>query len=591
MNQAILITTLFLAASVLAPTVVATHATIHDSPVDDRYRRTLEDDQAIMRAPGTPFDGYSNKVVFPGTEIGDGGLFLDARLASRLGPWAMDEFPILFGSTFTEPVLGRSDVLVPGHPHTAYAWFGQWHDLNGNGLIDDLHDARAAATDEFRWRGLATGESVAVVQYLVPDASTSRASILANESHYDTDIFVDHTDTRHVEQYWSGPFTYSTEGSLLTHVQALVVAGAQASVGGAIKYDLDDPNALIDVDRYEAVSPEVGALISSTYTYAKARQAEADHLYATTYAAYLAGPVAEVLAARNETVADINAARNEIEAFVDSTTEDVRVPTVNPPYAREPNHPFDDYEERATYGGVGDRYGTGNQYPGYQDLHQFYADTYPFLEHCVGAYARVDATSVEISQGLTCNYSNRDIIGGTKDTRGTGMALGFTRLLGLWKDINLDGHVGAVCDPSTPDFDAHQNGCKNQGVYPYDVTPEAELVRHCETVQGAKGVVRVQPLDGDWSGAILIRNHRETTRAAFDPDTARLLEGREVVDIRWVQNCEDRVLDVILFPAGASPVALVTQSEYTLRSYQNHELGVTIGEQTVRDIDVIAATL
>lgn len=578
MKRAILIVFLLVAASVLAPFTTASHSTIHDNAANDEYRRTLEDDGAVMRASGTPLDGYGNKVVYPGHEPGDGTLFLDSRLASRIGVDFMDEFPLLFSRTVTEPAFGRSDVLLPGYPHVAFAWYGQWNDIDQDGMIDDVHDADGAASDEFRWRGLASGEEVAMVQYLLPRTGNGGFSIMADPSKHDTDVFDDHTATEHAEQYWHGPVTYATDGSLLTGMQTLVVAGAQAVIGRSIAYDLDDPAALIDVDRYEALSPEFGALVSSAYTYAADAQ---DQAFAT-YQTFL-----------NEVFfPTYGGAIGTTDWIVENaTTTAENLPSINAYYAREPNQPLDDYENRAVYGGVGDRYGTGNHYPGYEHSYQFYADTFPFAQICVGAYARAPPTGIEASQWLTCNYSNRDPLGGLQETSGAPTFLGFKRLLGLWKDLNGDGHVGDVCDPATDDFDPVRNGCRNQGEYAHDPFPGAEFINHCNTVAGGRGSVRVQPLNGEWSGAVLFRDYRESTRVAFDPGHVRILAGQEPVDIRWKEDCDPYVRDIIMFPAGGSPVPLLTVSEYTIPGFNDETIGILIGQQSVRDVDIISATL
>ncbi len=260
--------------ALMVPTVGATHWTVHEQGIGRGPGDTREDDGAVFRDAASPADGRVNRVVAPGRTPGDGSLFLDAFLGARIG--TRDAGFDLFLGHLAGDVLGRPNVLLPapggreafaGH-HTS-AWYGWWMDGNGDGIIDDVHDAAcgtaACPGDEFRWRGIASGNAAGMVTLVTPAAGSGPWS--SGPGPGATSDMTDWTSRSNAEQSWRGAFTASgVDAGLLSTVQTFTLAGARADPSSALGYDLEDPDALWDVDRYESLSADAEALWASAMT-------------------------------------------------------------------------------------------------------------------------------------------------------------------------------------------------------------------------------------------------------------------------------------------------------------------------------------
>ncbi len=589
---------LLLMVPAVATSAQASHWLLYSEGVEESVGATQEDDQAVIHAPGNPLHGRVNRVTAPGGEPGDGGLFLDARVG-------VDTLagPVVYPGFLLAGPLGRTDFTPPGSRDVS-AWYGWWNDLDGDGAIDDLHDAgcggAGCGSDEFRWRGLASGESVAVTYFGIPGGNPDQDLTIAltdltwfhamvdaagNPRSFSRIELDDGTAPGNPEQAWTGATDVTADGGLLTTTQMLVLAGAPTAIGDPTGYDMDAPGALYDVDRFEAVSPDVEALWSPT----------------TAAARHAAVPVVldGILLANASLATALDAISGDlvpVPATPDAT------PLVAPSLAKEPDHPQDDSEGRALFGGIGDRLGSGNAYPGYADGFNLYLDNVGWFQPCAGAWVPAPVGN-PIAAGACSVYADNavtrfDPAGGTSgDTRSTGSILAFEARFFLWKDRNSDTHVGNVCDPSDPEaFDGQRNTCAGASGWPHSILSTNEIVNVCDTATGKGTTFTVRPL-GSWSGAVLQRDRSQTTRAALE-DGLHVLTGSDPVTLRWRDTCsyegEASVLqsrDALVFPAGGHPVPLEVVASVAITGFVVHHLGIDVGAQRVLDVDVIPASM
>ncbi len=578
-------TLLFLLLATLGPVASAGHWTLYHSGLDGSVARTTEDDGETVRATGNALDGRGNQVTPPGHGIGDGGLFLDTRIGGRLGgsrvlSSTQDTGFDVFADAFTQPALGRGNVILPGEVR-ASTWYGYWNDLDQDGVIRDIQDQACAGgcpLDEFRWRGAATDENIVMRHFMLP-ATTQGVLVGPSRDGSTLKAFMeDRTDPSNAEQGWimrGNQVPMALDGSLLVTIQSITIAGAKLAPGTFHEIDLTDPDALTDVDRYQALSAEGEALYTTS---ARGAVLIADD--ARGGAVPDLAPVFDVLDVAITPVV-------VVENMVGQAKSDLLIP----PVAREPNHAEDDFEERAQFGGVGDIAGSGNHYPGYaagQGRH-FFHDAYPTERHCVGAYAAVPGTAIETRQTFQCRYETVDPRGAEAGhSRGTGWWLTFTGLAALWEDTNGDGYVGTMCDPAGTEWDAATNTCRNAASKP--PYRGGESVDVCIALQGSATAVTVTPVGADWPLAVFVPDHETPSRGVYG-DGVRVLQGREPAIVRWGDTCPLTSRDAILFPEGGSTVPLRVESTLVLDGYHDPEIGVDVGAEAVRDVDVIMPML
>ncbi len=586
----------------LAAPAAATHWSFYYEGLQDDVGETREDDGAVMSVPGSALDGRANRVVPAGREPGDGSLFLDMRLGNYGGTSSTDLFapgPVVYPGFAGEAAIGRSDLLLPGGHHYS-AWYGHWQDGNLNGAIDDVHDDACGGpcpADEFIWRGIGSGATAVGIQtYTVPQYKSSAGtgisfSAWGNESRPIPNPLIDRTSRQNGEQGWVGTWVRTTyDAPLLYHLQTLAIAGAQPVVGGEFTYDLNDPAALIDVDRYEAVSPELESLWTAALRTADQANAVPDMLIGLI----LRETVAPLLIQAVDTVDMVQDSLEDVNSLERQAhgTYIGRTP-------REPNHVLDDFEGRAFYGGVGDMAGSFNEYPGYapgNGYHLFF-DVQPRSSVCVGAYAKVPGTSVDHAERVRCGAGMGVVYdsyldpyaSGAGGHRTAGIWLTFSATLVLWQDANGDGYIGPVCDPESPDFDATTRTCpeKNQ-LYPHNYYG-LETLSVCSWTDIPDSTFTIRPVGGSWPEAVVVRDHGEQTRGLYGNVLERPT-GTDPVTLRWSSGCPNSGRDAILFPAG-SDVGFEVVSAVTMSGYLDAEAGVVVGQESVTDVDFLPPTM
>ncbi len=589
--------TLALALILLVPAASAAHWSLYYQGVDSSAGETREDDGAVIMARGNPLDAVANKVVYPGATAGDGTLFLDARLGVTLHSLGGSNAPDIYPGFVVDPFLGTTDFVPPG-TRSITAWFGYWRDLDNDRVIDDQHDAACAggcAADEFKWRGLATSEAMSLTYFGVPGGGEYHEGItigytwlrreageLENTSSVSRISMQDNTALDRDEQGWTGAFDETVHGGLITTKQYVVAANAPVSVGSQLGSDLSDPVVLLDVDRYEALSADVETMWLASSDAARA----------------VAVPL--IIAALDAEDAVVRSLPSAGSVTGDATrgAEEAIAPSL----LKEPNDARDDFEGRATFGGVGDLAGSFNGYDAYTHAHHLYLDTLGFFQPFVGVWAPSPlGAPVTVSQGGTYAdniFTRFDPVGGTgAGERGTGVILAFEARFFLWRDLNADTYVGEICDASDPEsFDAERNTCKGASGWGHTMSTD-EIVSICENSQARGGTFTVAPVGGPWESAIFTQDRRHTTRALFGSE-ARVLTGTEPVTLRWDDACiyefRANVLqsrDALIFPLGGSPVPLLVVSTVSIPGWKDPALGIDLPPERVVDYDVIPATL
>ncbi len=605
------------AVALLAPTATASHWLLYHEAGDTYVGETREDDAEVVRYPESPLDGVANKVTLSG-DPGNGGLFLDAVVGNRLVPSAAGDSTDLYAGSYTQGVIDAPAVLLPGERRVS-AWYGEWNDFNDDGVIDDVHDAgcegAACGDDEFRWRGSASGDSeVAVAAYVVPYTSTffsaggehlvrpGWTSATGWPDRYHMFELQDQTGISNAEQGWLGGTHINTDGGLLGTYFIVVAAGAPRVTGG-LQFNLDHPDALVDVDRYTGITPEVESLY-----YGSIALYHATDPWPTVDAIVDGGTEGITTIALGVAAQGISVANG---ASRDSYGTLHRA--LDPADAKEPNTVFDDFEGRALFGGVGDHGGSYNSYTTYVDGYHLYVDNVARMTQCGGVDARVPGTNAGATATPYCQWapseharttygttSGMDVVGAqVAGERTSGSLLMFETYVVLWKDRNADTHLGNVCEPTDgTSFDAARNTC-NDPPYPWPNKHggHMEHIHACTTSTAEGGSFTVMP-QGDWPPAFLVKDVHQTTRSATDAPP-ELLQGNEPVTLRWRADCnEPRHLepgvysrDAILFPGGGSTVPLIVSATVAIGGFKDKGLGIDLGAERVVDVDVIAAMM
>ncbi len=579
-----------LSSVILGPSVMADHGLIPE--LQDSARRTTEPDSEVLRCAGCVLDGRENRVTYPGATPGDGSLFLDMRLGTRVGPDSPPGFDLYAGAVL-EPVSSGRPILLPGGFH-ATAWYGTWNDLDGDRVIDDIHDAaQGGAGDEFRWRGVATGEAIAMPYYVSPSSYlfVYGAGYGARIDSYE---LVDGTGDAAAHQDWHGSYSpTNTDAGFLADIQVLTLAGAPRANGGVLAYDIDHPDALYDVDSYEAVSPDVAALWTAATVIVRDGQqgaittfwdtaADAAELYGPYYNEHVDPRYRTALALVGDPFFAVTLAFDE----------------TSPKDKREPNTPEDDFEGRAFHGGVGDVPGSYNQYPGHLDGFHMWFDTRPQLVTCAGVWADPGGIAVDAGAPICFSWSTDPVAQQTMREGSSAALLSFNADIFLWHDKNGDGMVGPACDPNDPDqFDQARNTCADRfhGTDAYAFyAGNTESVSACTVATARGSAVTVTPIGGDWPpSTFFIPDYKQTTRPILQ-SSLRLLEGREAVDVRWPDTCSGNGTDIdardaILFPTSETLVPLRTETRATIEAFVDHDRGIANGRESVTDVDVIPA--
>ncbi len=599
-----------------APSAAATHWTLYYAGATAEPGTPHEDDGVVLDAPGNVLHGYENRISPPGVTPGDGGLFLDARVSSVIGS-STAPTPDFYTETATGETLGRHDLLLPTTRRIS-AWYGWWTDIDGNGAVADVHDGACGPAgcpaDEFRWRGHGSDDAVAVIAYVVPGErfptgtlspwayKPSQLGSFNKASTFELKVMEDKTSWENPEQSWTASLFANYDGGFLMTLHTLVAAGAPPSIGSPTEYALDDPAALLDVDRYTAIAPEVESLYTSSVPVVRATLAmlSPDDL----------APAADafVQGARD----DADEEKDKVYVAV-ADGRAAAIAIIASPDDKEPNSVFDDFEGRAMFGGVGGHDGAYNTYDGYLGGYHLYFDNVARGAYCAGAWATVPGTSIVASApaDTTCQSSSAYFdppsqadagrFLGSED-RTSGFSLLFEGHIFLWKDLNADTHVGTVCDPATPAFDAERNTCtESPHPYPHG-TRSQEAVPVCAAARATDTTFTVRPLGGPWSNAVLVRDMRDTTRVAFDQHW-EVLTGTDEVTLRWRSDCisgsgkpfpPDAQLyarDALWFPAGGSRVPLVVTAEVSIAAFNDASLGISEANERVLDVDVLPAMM
>ncbi len=596
-------------------TVAASHWTLyHTERLDPSAGRTLEDDGMTFDLAGNPFEGRANRVVAPGRIPGDGSLFLDTRMANRVGTagGGLDVFPGMFAESVTE----RPDLLLPGY-HALGVWYGWWRDVDSNAFINDLHDTACQGAmcpeDEFAWRGIASEESLAMVAVLAP--KLNGGTLLAAHGNASDFIFTeltDNTDVRNPQQEWAGGFSnFELDAPLLSTLYTLTSAGARSAPGSHLGYDLDDPNGLIDVDRYSAVSSDLEALWTSSVRFALGDDpTDIDRAIGPHYYGERSEMVNESLAlAFNIT---LGAVFNDVTLFLLETgigafeegmaraTEPAV--TLIPRSAREPNTEWDDYGGRALYGGVGDFAGSRNAYPGYQDGYHLFVDTQANTRACAGVRSVVAGPTSASGASFCQTSGDFDLSGSLRDPpqRTSGTFLGFNAYIAIWRDDNRDSYTGTKCDPESEEFDRERNVCSNATIDEnpmYAGWPDNELVGVCDVSSARGGTLTVTPVNGNWPGVVVMRDSSHTPSAATGGWKVHNDASPIVLD--WGTSCRSEFYgpfaistrDVLFFPEGGSDVAIRVESQVSFPGYLDVTNGIEVGHESVTDVDVLPAAM
>ncbi len=578
------LSTLLIALAVATPSVMATHWTLSEAGVGESYAVSTEDDAQVVGLAASDLYGVANRVVDIGRVVGDGGRFLDARMGLRLGPRANDPGFDVYGTPLAAEAAGRSDLLVPG-PHHVSAWYGYWRDSNDDGRIDDVHDAMGDPTDEFVWRGIGSGDLGTSLGAYSVGGSTATPE---KNTWWDRDTMLDRTGHTNTHQEWVGAYDDTYDSPLIASRYTVVVADARPALNGAFPDDLLDPNALIDVDRYDSLSPDVESMWRSAQASGEEAEDDATALRPEVDTGAIIQMVLGIYTSIDGSAA--YSALGHAQTFI------------NPPDGKEPTTHEDDYEGRALYGGVGDAAGSFNSYPGYADAFHLYVDNVARIIACAGAYARVPGTPVAQGANPACVAVEADPLAadGGAGTRASGAYLAFSGYVALWQDLNGDTHVGRRCNATDDSFDAERNTCVQPRTYspignawPHEPSsPETEGICDYADVRG--GTMTVTPLDGAWENAFLVPDYRENTRPVIDGST-RALTGTESVTLRWSEACASRLLiysrDAILFPTGESAVSLRVETRVGLAGYLDTDRGIDIVRESVRDVDHLPAAL
>ncbi len=633
---------------VAAPSVSAAHGS--DLGIVAGTTATMEDDGAVVRGPGHVFDGRENRVVPVGSSIGDGSLFLDMRLRNSNYP---TEAGISSGSILGS-LIGRPDLLMPGYQH-GEAWYGWWNDLDGDRTIDDIHDEAcggpACAGDEFVWRGISSGESPTMTISRLPSNTTipQRAPVF---DYHVWDRVTDETDRSGPHQTWRTSLTIGYTESLIASKTLVTYTNAREVIGGARGFPLDpnDPDALVDVDVHEALSPDVETLwwasmslvgvvsdsskdpasvipdlpypvhpppvdlpvspwtvanptpilayvVGTGATVQQGGQAQPPPV-ASPPLPPLPGPTPTSVLAQvvGEATRTVNLLGLEDPSTVATRANTILNGFTTPPYSKEPNTWEDDYGQHALFGGEGDTLGSYNDYGGYLAGRHLWIDNRADVARCAGTDADilgmgVRATAVGHCLVVTTPY---EPFGGiTHGSRSSGATVRFEMHVGRWQDLNGDTHVGEYCEPN--EFDAQRNTCVKQQPTSWPHAWSKEIVKACVGSSARNGRIILTPINDAWPNVVVVRDSRYLD--ANDLQSIHVRDDTAPIELRFDTNCvmsgdfdQGNIFsrDTLYFPEGPS-VAVHVRTEVVSAEYLDATTGVIIPSERVVDVDILPA--
>lgn len=690
-----LVLVLILTAGALAPFASAqtgqrTFYAVHDldgNSLDPGMGLTTEDDGAVASQPGGELDGVENKVILNTTDgIGTGGLFLDAVWYSDLKASWFD------ANHYATPVTGGRDMMFGSGGFMA--WYGWWLDLDADGRIDDFHDSGSCpptkpacgGEDEFAWRGVGSGSpGIEMALYVIPtnlpavtftnnaigglarfdDVGTSPAwrpdeafGAWANASDASPEAtFVDRTGHADLQQMWVNGDGYSymwTDESLLLTTQSIVVANAEKSSSNT-QYNLEDPEASIDVDIYEAYSPEAESLWVSTggtvpQTYVDARKAPTQiGPMINGYTAMLSAAVNDVSRLINDltsgqrppvdivdeflaenvdpVVDDANEAADPyVGAAIDAANDVLRgapaIPTTNPPWLKEPNHVGDVFPG-ATFSGVPGPAGIGNDYAAHASAHHLFMDGRLSTEIPDWRNVYIQPAGVSYGESGWLFRSTSEVLPceACDSERGlTPTILGANVYATLWKDANGDKWPGRACDPTdAEEWDVATDTCNEDndpryegfpsrvgGTDDWDDATENFPICGTTTLNGGGGPttqgfgLKVYPAPGytweDAGGAMKIREYRRPMYNMWNVDEIQIPTGTEVVELELAKCTANEAVaaavDGLYLATGTLGISLITEVTGTMtKAFKDTATGVSIPIESVTDIDVYLASL
>ncbi len=593
----------FVILSLVAPSALAGPWALYRADLDDAVARTREPDHAVVHEPASGLQGRENRVSYPGNQPGDGTLFLDARLGTRLGVSGGD--PVLYADDALVPA-GRGDFIVPGNLDLS-AWYGWWLDVDSDGIIADKHDARADPDDEFIWRGFGSGEpSIGMMSFTIP--GDQFYSISGNHASIFYNPISDHTSRSNADQGWYGASWIRADAATLTTVTTVVVAGAKAVPGSSLRYDLDDPEGLVDVDHYQSLSPDVETLWFAVLRAPWNRDASAVNEVVEAIEGASGIARTDVTALASQAIATALASATPLlDALRDIERAGGDLPSFTPSLGKEPTTEWDDYGGLAEFGGIGDVWGSGNGYDAYAGGYHLFFDNLARVLACAGAEVPAAGTSVAVGPACMNVGSPEHVLASTSgDAKSAGFLLTFEAFVLLWNDKNGDTHIGRVCERTTNGgFDEARNTCesrKHPRPWPHAPTnmhlpSMSEVVDVCGVAEGRGGDITLTPLGGPWPSVMVIRDHRDTGSVTDDGGPETRSDASPIV-MRWGDACDVGfdtpgsldARDAVIFPTGAS-VAVRVETTVSLARFTNAALGIDIENERITDVDILPATL
>ncbi len=573
--------------------------------------------------------------------------------------------------------------MIPGE-HGHHARYGWWSDKDMDGVIDDNHDrhcatdggSAACAVDELRWRGVASDEATPMIGWAIPSNSywgglaematrvwpfcwevptyalfswpggaeygpddyartmfDCHAGVLSayhngaragNEGSFndDTALAQEHQSYRAGNRYDN---LYTDDGLLVT-ATFVVVANPARDLGNG--WDITVPEALIDVDVYDAVDPSVESLYL-----ASASAARSAYMGAVTT---VWAPIETVWQAANAVpTPDAGVVQDVLDTYVapyldqgaDVVTESTNfgnhpayVTTYNAlysPVAKEPNTAEDDYPS-IVFDGVPDLFGYGNDYSAHRDNWLLYGDVVPEVRLGNVANAHLGPLGEQGNGGdvfdqvtgsnydffrthLGWKYLDPWCAGNADEDRCAIVKLGFRGHAGAWKDLSGDGWAGSVCnpDPSVP-CTPYNNGATAEKEHWWN----GEVRGLCGITTLAGGTLTLRPMSGDWPPVLVVRDYDRPTRNVWrsggDPYQTEVVADDSPITIRWdpaYSKCkgdgvESRAIDEVWFPAGTGGISVRVESVVTLvKSYMTPD-GIEIpAGQSFTDVDYLVAGL
>ncbi|MBI4394306.1 MAG: hypothetical protein HY556_11025 [Euryarchaeota archaeon] len=431
-------------------------------------------------------------------DLGNGNTMLDAVL--YYGPGQAASYVHVNG--YLRNIAGHSNSYIYPNSDGLMAWFGEFDDLDGDGTIDDTCPGAPdynAATDEFSWRGAATGEfgKFDMQTWIIPGNHTGFVGdnpdvwAFGGATVYDDPADDSPTDPRQVgtgtdegesnmrpdssmddrssgasggaantafpsgcpaNTFWVMGNGFNTNYGDNTLIRdTVIVVGVFADGVGKNQiveqgYNLESA-VYTDVDHYSTINPTVRDL----YEGLSATSRDTTQWTGQNVSAIVspeAKPVMDVVFNGGATVKNDEVAAANGKLFA--------------PNEHEPNTPFDRYSCgtasalscNATYNGsafagtcatdsVAQPRGSCNSYGGYQSDWHLWVDSTEFASMCTcGTFAAGIYGPNFIGQNVPSSHSGRY----SDKTFTPGSLYDFTGNVGQWLDKNADTWIGRLAD-------------------------------------------------------------------------------------------------------------------------------------------------